>query len=661
VNLPERHEPQIYTAKLVAWLRRPGLICLLLAASALAVFGPAMSFEFLNYDDPEYVTANPHVLRGLTPSGVVWAFGTGHAGNWHPLTWVSHMLDATLFGSIAAGPHLVNALLHAANAALLFLALRRLTGAHVRSALAAELFALHPLRVESVAWIAERKDVLSVLFWLLTLLAYARAWSKAEGRESKAGAPALDLRPSTSDYRLALLFFALGLMSKPMVVTLPFVLLLLDFWPLGRFKNLATGLQLVKEKLLFFLLSALGSLVTFAVQKQIGAVHSLAGLPLGARLANAFVACARYLGKLFWPVDLFVPYPHPGQWPPVLVICSVALVTGLSAAALIWRRQLPFVFTGWFWFLGTLIPVIGLVQVGIQSLADRYTYLPSIGVCIILVWGAAAVWERWRLPKILAGGAAALALAAGAARTADQLRYWQNSGSLFSHALVLSKNNYLAYDNLGFYQFKHGRLEEALENYHHALQINPGDANTLNNLGSALFHQGKILDALQAYEAALRARPDFAEAHINLAVLLDQAGRSVEAEVHDHEALRLDPDNAAAHNNLAKILFSRGARPEAIQEFRRALALNPAFTEALNNLGLALAMTGQLTAAENCFERLLRLQPGDTEARVNFGRVLAAERRTGEAAVQFTEALRLKPDYAEAKAELEKLNARQTK
>jgi hypothetical protein len=387
--------------------------CLLLFLVTLACYWSVVSCDFITYDDPDYFAANPHVQAGVTMKGVVWAFRTDHLSSRYPLTWLSFMLDAELFGKGASGPHLTNLLLHLANTVLMFLLLRRLTGAHWRSAVVAALFALHPLRVEPVAWISERKGLLSTLFWLLSVWAYARAVAGEKWRVTKpeeltvASDSSLVTRHSSRFYWLALLFFACGLMSKPMVVTLPFALLLLDYWPLGRIdlsmirSQPSTLLRLVLEKIPFFALAAASCAVTFWVNRKFGNMVALADTSMSARIENTFISYARYVGKTFWPVNLALPYPLSGHWPWGAVVCATLLLVALTVVAfwLGWRR--PYVLVGWFWFLGTLVPVIGLIQWGSQAMADRFTYVPLIGLFIILAWGAGELAARWSVPKAL--------------------------------------------------------------------------------------------------------------------------------------------------------------------------------------------------------------------------------------------------------------------
>ena len=552
-------------------------ICLLLALAVFLVFGRILGHEFINYDDGEYFTANPIVLRGLTSQGVIWAFRTDCASNWHPLTWLSLMFDAELFGTGPVGPHFTNLLLHAANTVLLFLLLIRLTGGRWRSAFVAALFALHPLHVESVAWVAERKDVLSGLFFMLTLLMYARyaEWKSKGAGPGTAGnfsVHSLDLRPWSRDYVLALLFFALGLMSKPMLVTLPLVLLLLDYWPLRRFEH-SSRWHLVREKLPFFALSIASSVVTVVVQK--GAVQPLTHLTLGIRAVNAAVAYVRYLYKMFWPFNLAIPYPHHGYWPFWLLGLSAALLLGASLVAVRQGRRFPFLVTGWFWYVGMLVPVIGLVQVGMQSMADRYTYLPLIGVFIVLAWTGAELAERWRLPRAVAGSVALLLLAACATRTVDQLRFWRNSDTLFRHAVAVTRGNDVAWYNLGEYHFNRKQINEAIACYRNAVEIRSNYDDALNNLGVALAVKGNLDEAVVRIRQAIRCRPNKADAHYNLGNALVLQNQLDEAVVAYTEALRLRPDYPEAHNNLANVLFTQQHRDAAAQHYREALRLNP--------------------------------------------------------------------------------------
>jgi Flp pilus assembly protein TadD len=582
---------------------KPLVICLLLAVVTLAVFQPAMRCGFLNYDDPEYFSANPRVLTGLTAANCTWAFTTGYDSNWHPLTWLSLMLDADVFGENPAGPHGINLVFHAANTALLFLLLRRLTKATWRSAMVAALFALHPAHVESVAWVAERKDVLSAFFGLSALLAYA----------CYAQNPVADTRRRSLFYLLSLFLFALGLMSKPMLVTLPFVMLLLDWWPLERMKNAKSALPYEKnlwlEKWPFFLLSALAGIITFIVQQKGGAVATMAQLPLSLRLENAFVSYARYLGKAFWPVSLANPYPPPAAWPASRVFLAAGLFAILCAGAIKVARKYPYAFTGWYWFAGMLVPVIGLIQVGDAALADRYTYLPLTGIFIIVVWGAAEMRSRWNIPQPPMILLAAVILVACSWRTREQLSFWQNSGTLFQHTLAVTKDNYIAENNLGTWFSANGRNAEALACFQRSLQIHPENAATLYNLGNALARQGQWDEAVAAYRHALRIKPENADALNNLGSALAATKRLAEAAAAYMAALELKPDFADAHNNLGSLLFRQGDFSAAAEHFYAACHLSPGQPVFFANLGDALVKLGDVRAAAASYRQALQLDP----------------------------------------------------
>jgi Flp pilus assembly protein TadD len=630
-NLKNAGKPSRFT--------HPAVLCLLLVAVTLAVYWPVTRCDFVDYDDPDYFTSNPRVLAGLTPGNVAWAFATGHTCNWHPLTWLSLMLDVDLSGPGPAGPHVINLLFHLANAGLLFLLFRRLTLATWRSALVAALFALHPLHVESVAWISERKDVLSMFFGLLALLFYARyaqgvTSGKSRVAEIEQTASATSSSPVTRhpslNYALALIFFAFSLMSKPMLVTLPFLMLLLDWWPLGRISELGVrsseskdafrpstlNLQLstlFREKWPFFVLSAISSAVTFLVQQKGGAVVALVKIPMAGRIENAFVAYARYLGKTVWPAALGNPYPHPGYWAAGWVVFSAVLVIGLSIAAMWLGRKLPFVPVGWFWFVGTLIPTIGLVQVGGQSMADRYTYLPLVGLFVIIAWGGGELWSQRGWPKSLIALAAGLLLAAGAGQTRIQLASWQTTETLFLHALAVTKNNIVACNKLGSFYSRQGRTTEAMDYFARALQINPDDPDVLYDLGNALAQRGDWDNAIRSYRHALQATPDQADVLNNLGFALTAKKQFADAIVCFEAALKQKPDYAGAHNNLATVLFLQKKFAEAARHFREAVRLTPGNPQFLSNLGDALAKDGQTAAAAKSYQAALQLKPGDPQ------------------------------------------------
>jgi predicted TPR repeat methyltransferase len=529
----------------------------LLMLATLVLYWPATGHEFTHFDDLTYYVQNAQVQAGLGWDGLVWAFQTGTASNWHPLTWLSLMLDADLASgpTDAWTPHFTNVLLHALDCGLLFALLRRATGAKWRSLLVAGLFAVHPLNVESVAWVAERKSLLSLFFSLLALLAYVQSVTRARCQVTSARKIMSPVTPHSSlFYWLALGAFALALMSKPMAVTLPFVLLLLDGWPLGRISDCglrsAEWKRLVGEKWAFFLLSALACAVTFLVQQHGNAVQSEAHFPLAGRLENIFVSYTRYLGKTVWPVDLAVFYPHPGHWPLLQTGLCAALV-GLLSAGAVWRaRQQPYLVTGWFWFLGTLVPVIGLVQAGTQAMADRYAYLPLIGLFLAVVWGGFDGLKRLQVPPAAMFALAGMILIASAVMARRQLNFWQNDGTLFGHALAVTEKNVPAEITYGVYLEKINQPAEAMQHYRAALAIDPNEKNAHFDLANLLDDAGQPEAAIQEYRAASRSDPDYYPANYNLALLLERLGRRDEAIAEYQAALRIKPDLQAAKQHL---------------------------------------------------------------------------------------------------------------
>jgi protein O-mannosyl-transferase len=666
MSLSERQEPAMGTPHPDnSQQGRAGLfVGLMLFALVLAAFLPSLSNGFVGFDDPDYVTENDHVRAGLTWEGVQWAFRSTEAANWHPLTRLSHMLDCQLFGLAPWGHHLTSALLHALNATLLFVVLRRMTGATWRSFAVGLLFGLHPLRVESVAWVAERKDVLSGFFFMLTLWAYARYTEvrspKSEVRTLRPGGPATDDVPQAEDesprltlhvslfYLLSLVFFAAGLMSKPMLVTLPFVLLLLDYWPLGRLR--LSSPIVIREKLPFFLAAAAFSGVTFTVQKHGGAV--IASLPFADRLANALVSCCRYLGKLFWPTGLAAFYPGVEHWPIATIAAAASLLVIISAAAMALRRAHPYALVGWLWYLGVLVPVIGLVQVGMQSMADRYSYLPSIGILLAVVWGAHALTCGWRYQAGAAWAMAAAAALLCAGLTWRQLTYWRDTESLFRHALLVTKDNYGAHHALGMALDRQGRLDEAIGEYRATLRAKGNYVLAYNNLGVDLAQQGHLDEASKQFQAALKIDATYADPHNNLGTTLEKQGRFDEALQQFQEAVSLKPDFPDAHYNLGVALGRKGLTEEAAQEFQRVIQLRPTYAEAYNNLGVMLERKGQLEEATRLYLRSVQLKPAYPSAHYNLGVAWAREGRLPEAINEFREALRLKPDYPAAQTNL---------
>ena len=684
-------------------------ICLTLALVTLVVYWPITHHGFTNFDDDGYITGNSHVKSGLTWSGMVWAFKNTEAVNWHPLTWISHMLDCQLFGLNPGGHHLTNLLFHIANTLLLFLLLNELTGALWRSAFVAALFAWHPLHVESVAWAAERKDVLSAFFWMLTLMAYARYAQRVTSDQpsprfgtagkwhvtgtasilspvtrlpaealAKAGHPSLY-------YWLALLFFAFGLMSKPMVVTLPFVLLLLDFWPLKRLQLQSSGRAVassVFEKLPFFALAVTGSVVTYLIQKSCGAVWSSDALPFHARVANALLAYVRYLSKTFWPADLAVIYPYPRHW-PVMAVIGAALMLAIWSGLFIWRaRQNPYLLVGWFWFLGTLVPVIGLVQVGSQSMADRYMYIPSIGLFILVVWGLNDLPGSWPQKQKIVTLVGTVALAVCLACTWVQIKYWQDSISLFRHAMEVTTDNHVACACLaqaldaigqedealilctnalriepnyppgqfflGMILLKQGKSEEAFSHLSAAARLAPFDTTIHYNFGKVLLDFDRPKEAAACFIVTLDNNPNFTEAHNGLGKAYWKQGKLDQATNQLSQAVTLEPDNPQFHYDLGTVLLANSNVDEAIAQFSEALRLKSDYADAHGNLAVAFIRQGRAREAVLHFSETVRLQPNDPERRFNLGLALLDNHQPAEAAIQFSEELRLAPDETKA-------------
>jgi protein O-mannosyl-transferase len=510
-------------------------VYLALALSIIAVFWQVRNFGFTNYDDNFYVYGNPHVCRGLTESNIIWAFTTGSVSYWHPFTWLSLMLDYQLFGLNPGWMHMENVLLHLANTLLLFAALKKMTGSLWPSAFVAAAFALHPMHVESVAWITERKDVLSTFFLMLTLACYIRCVE----------------RPSIFRYSLVLAIFAIGLMTKPMLVTLPFVLLLLDYWPLKR----KISRLLLIEKIPFFILSVVSSVITFLVQDRSGTVSDLDALPFKFRIANIFLSYTRYIGKMFWPKNLAVFYPFDVDsfsfWQ--IILCALFLFA-ISVIVFRLRKNYGCLPTGWFWFLGTLIPVIGIIQAGSQSYADRYTYIPYIGLFIMIAWGLPQLLSKWRHRKIIFAVSMLTALTIFGISARKQTSYWNNSSTLFSHALKVTNNNFIAHDCLGQDLYQQGKLALAAEHFNKALEIKPNHTNAAINLGCVLTRQGDLDRAIDYFKKALQLEPDSAYALTNLGAALQKQGKFKEAIVQIDRSLRIEPDNPGTKNTLAWLL-----------------------------------------------------------------------------------------------------------
>jgi len=667
-------------------LRPEGAVCLILVMATIAVYWQVYHFAFTNYDDNKYVIENYNIQKGLNFESITWVFTTGYAANWHPLTWLSHMMDYSIYGMNAGGHHLTSLLLHLLNTLLLFIVFRMMTGAVWKSAVIAGLFALHPLHVESVAWVSERKDVLSTFFWMLTLLAYFYYTGN----------------PCIKRYIPVVLCFTLGFLSKPMVVTLPFVLLLLDYWPLGRLKMGQSGhaypqksleralhgkkrlnaRYVLIEKIPLFFLTVLFSVITYYVQNRGGAVQASALFPLTIRLENALVSYMIYMIKTVLPYRLAVFYPHPGNTLKLwhYAGAGVFLIT-ITALLIREARRYPYLIVGWLWYLGILVPVIGLVQVGIHALTDRYTYIPIIGLFIMAAWGIPEVLQRWRYRNTALSAVTGILLLASAAVAWVQIGYWRDSGTLFRHTIEVTSDNYLAHNNLGAFLEEQKEHDEAAGHFLEAIRIDPDYPDAHNNLGVLLDEQGKHDEAVAHFLSVLRVNPNHSVAHKNLGVVLDGLGRYGEAEAHflnairynpgyvsaynkygislEHQgrldeamkqfltALRLDPFNAEAHNNLGSICLQQGKLDEAIAHYNEALLLKPDYLEAHCNLGSIMLQQGKLDTAFAHYNEALQIKPDYAEAHYNLGNVYARQGKLDAAFARYNEALRLKPDYAE--------------
>ena len=664
---------------------RKYVICAALVVLTLAVYWQVHGFGLIVLDDDDYVANNEVVKAGLTWTGVKWAFTTGKVANWHPVTWLSHMLDCQVFGVAPGRHHLVNVLFHMANTLLLFLVLERATRGMWQSAFVAALFALHPLHVESVAWVSERKDVLSTFFWLLTMAGYV-AYVK---------------RRSVARYLLVAVPFAIGLMAKPMLVTLPCVLLLMDYWPLGRLNPAAPLPEkrkkkrtepkrppvwpIVLEKLPLFALAAVSSAITYVVQQRGGAMRSLESIPLIVRFGNAAVAYLRYIGKTLWPLNLSVYYPHMKDGVPSwLVLAAVVLLGAACMAVFRWRRQHPYLLMGWLWFLGTLVPVIGLVQVGSQAMADRYTYVPAIGLFIMAAWGAAALpaWPYRGGVLALAAGAtvAALTVLAGI-----QTAYWSGSVGLFEHALLAAPDhNDFAHFNLGIALKREGRPGEALRHFDEAIRIrpsytnahiylglieyeqrnydeavlhfntaleyaagHPSHADVLNDLGAVYYAQGRIEDAAGQYRKAVQLKPAYADGHFNLGHALERLGQHAGAMDAYKETLRLDPKHARARGALAELEAQAPPKP-VLPAPGAPVTLEPQTAVEHYVLGNSLASEGKYADAAIQYGHALRLNPSGVDARINLGNALAAQGKLREAAAQFGKVIEVQPSNVDA-------------
>ncbi len=652
----------------------PISICLLIIIITLCIYAQVRHFDFVGFDDNEYVYENIHVKTGLSSKNIGWALTAFYSNNWHPLTWISHMLDCQLFGLHPGAHHLINLFFHIINSLLLFFIFSKMTGDLWKSGFIAMVFAVHPLHVESVVWIAERKDVLSAFFWLLTMGCYYH-YAK---------------RPGPLTYAMVLLFFILGLLSKPMIITLPFVLLLLDYWPLQRFQNhIETDgnigkkwVYLVLEKIPFFLLVPVSGLLTFYAQHHGGVVKSLEAFPLNVRIANAIVSYAAYIGKMIYPVKMAFLYPHHGMPSLWNILVALVLLAAMSIASMKYYKKYPYLIVGWLWYLGTLVPVIGIVQVGMQSMADRYTYIPSIGLTIMMAWGVPDIMTQWRHKKIWLGATTATAMAIFAVISWKQAGYWKNTRSMLEHTIQVTSNNYIALDNmaveflrkgqidqavdyhlrsqkiyphnpyshfsLGVAYFMQGKNQEAIQQYQEAIKLAPEYYQAYTNLGAAHFTIGNMQEAIANYLKAIKINPAYIDAYVNLGLAYDKSGQFDDAIVYYQKALHLDPANSNAHFMLAGVLEKIGNIDEAIKHYGEIVKLKPSRVDVQYRLGVALYKQGRISEAIQCYLEVLKKNPENPETLNSLGSALYMQGRVDEAIEKYMHAVRIKPDYAEA-------------
>ncbi len=635
-----RQEPFHFPMSVSSYISRHlvAVAALLLIASTLLLYAPVKDYLFINWDDNTYVTENNWVNRGLTWESVGWTMTTMEEANWHPLTWLSHMLDVQLFGLNPTGHHLTNLLLHIANVLLLFGVLQQMTGAVWRSALVAALFALHPLNVESVAWVAERKNVLSTLFWLLTMVAYVGYVRK----------------PGWQRYLGVLGIFVLGLMAKSMLVTLPCVLLLLDYWPLKRlgtdWKKIQKQLpRLVMEKLPLFIPVAVASALAIEAQSQAGAISTWEWLPMGTRVANAVAAYGLYLKQMLWPTHLTIFYPHPGNTLGVWPVALAALVL-LGISLVVWwqGQRYRYLVVGWLWYLGTMVPVSGIIQVGGQSMADRFAYVPFIGLFIIVIWGAKDMMQRMRLKREWLAVAALCMLMPLAVLSRLQLSYWENTTALFEHALVVNPTNHLAHNLLGVESMGKQEFAQAQQRFMEAIKVGPKYAPAYNNLGLLLLKQDRLDEAVERFSQAFQVDPNSVDALNNLGIVWLRKGNFREATVQLSQAMKVDPNYAPAYGNMGLVLAAQERYEEAIDRYHRALEIEPHSYDNLNNLGLALMATDRLNQAVAHLSRAQKINPNHVEAYANLGLALAKAGRTEEAAQRLSRAIEIQPQFAQS-------------
>ena len=644
-------------------------IYLFLIGIIISVYWQVSSFEFVGFDDNEYVYDNPRVSSGISIENLTWSFTAFHSNNWHPLTWISYMVDCEFFGLDPGWHHIVNVFFHIANALLLFYVFRKMTGFLWQSAFVAAIFAIHPLHVESVAWVSERKDVLSTFFWFLTMISYYFYVNT----------------PEIKRYFLVFCCFALGLLSKPMLVTLPFVLLLLDYWPLNRIQInhqfFNKFLFLLFEKIPLFILVVVSSLITFNAQQSSGVMKSFEHFSIGSRIANAIVSYWEYIAKTFYPAKMAFLYIHPEKIPLKDVLSAFIFLVIISVIALRISKKYPYFLVGWLWFLGTLVPVIGIVQVGMQSMADRYSYVPMIGLLIIVAWTFPEIFRNKKFSKPILFIVSILFISVLMPITWKQVGLWKDSSTMLLHTLKVTDNNYIAHDTLGVHLFFEGKTDEAIRHFEKALQINPEYHNSHFNLGLASFQKGKIEEAIGHYRAAIQAEPNFAKAYCNLGVAYFQEGKTEQAVGSYFRAIEIKPDYVDALYNAGLSLYHLRRVEEAIQYFGKAIEIDPALADAYYYLGLCWDQKGDLQEAIRNYEQFIKLEPeiaivhvfladalvklkkidkaishykmalsiepSSFNAHYNLGTVFQKKGNLNKAMHHYLEALRSKPDFAQ--------------
>ncbi|MGO9148021.1 MAG: tetratricopeptide repeat protein [Desulfomonilia bacterium] len=643
------------------------LICLLLAGVIFFVYWQVTSFDFINFDDEIYIENNHSIEHGINFESIKWAFSSfGYASNWYPMTWISHMLDIQLFGMHPGMHHLTSVIFHILNTILLLIVLDKMTGSLWKSTVVAALFALHPLHVESVAWISERKDVLSTFFWMLTMLSY---YWYVQHR-------------SSHRYIIVVLIYILGLLSKPMLVTLPFVLFLLDFWPLKRWgfdQSLHTNTNekgkihtdvwrsrrsfLIIEKIPLIMLALISSGVTFYTQRKFGAMIALADVQFGTRISNAITSYVIYLRNMIWPFNLSIVYPYPDAFNPLLVILHALLLLCISAFVLFSSRRYPYLVVGWLWYIGTLVPVIGIVQVGEQSMADRYTYIPLIGIFIMVVWGLVDLHGHFRYRKVALGVTSIIVLALLAWCAWVQVGFWNNSETIFRHALNITKNNYVVHRNLGEallihgdnegairqYQeylcikpnsievhtilgdtlLREGNLDEAIMQYLEVLRINPHKPEIFNNLGTAYLLKGNIKKAIKYFRESVHYKPDYATAMSNLKVAIAQL-KLLDLISNIQSSMKADPQNPTLHMRLGEIYHQQGEYDKAITQYQEAISIHPKFIKAMNGLVLIYSSQQEFTKALDVLQSMRQIEPNSPDVYYNIACIYAKQNMTKE-------------------------------